>query len=92
MSEKTRQHLSHDVIFHGVKAVSNESAQITGINKIGYIQVKSNTHTLYIGATGVSDNGFPLTTDGELIMTAASLEKLFVSGSGNLAFIGAYSN
>ena len=91
MSEKTRQHLSHDVIFHGKKEFGGTSV-ITGLNKIGYIQVKTTSGQLFIGGEGVTTNGFPLGADSEIIMTAASIDKIYAHGTGILNFIGGYSN
>ncbi len=91
MSEKTRQHLSHDVIFHGSKSFNNESLQITGLNKIGYIQIKPVSGDFFVGGTGVGGDGYPL-GDESIIMTAADLSKIYASGNGQLNFIGGYSN
>lgn len=92
MSEQIKKHLAHDFIFHGVKSVSNASEQITGISNIGYINIKSNTDTMYIGSIGVGSNGYSLEDNSELNMTVSSLDKLYVSGNGSISFVGAYSN
>lgn len=83
--------LSHDIIFHGQKEF-NGTEVITGLSKVGYIQVKATSGELYVGGEGVTTNGFPLGEDGELIMTAASLDKIYAHGTGVLNFIGGYSN
>jgi len=92
MSQQTRQTLSHDFVFHGKKEVSSTSEQITGIGKIGWMHITSNNDTLYIGASGVGDNGLPLAQGGTFPVVAASLDKFYVSGSGSVNFLGAYSN
>lgn len=91
MSEKTLQHLSHSIIFHGNKEFTGNSESVVDFNKIGYIQMKLTSGELFIGAEGVGSDGYPL-ADSELIMTSASLNKIHASGNGAVSWIGSYSN
>lgn len=92
MSQSTLNQVSHPFVFHGQKTVSNVSEQITGINKVGYMQIKSNTDIMYIGASGVGANGFPLANGDSFPVIGASLERYYVSGNGSVSFLGNYSN
>ena len=89
--DQERQKFYFPKVFHGKKTVSNESAQITGLANIGWMHIVSDTDSLYIGASGVSDDGLPLGNGDTFPVTASSLDKWYVSGNGSVSFAGGYT-
>ena len=91
MSDKNRLSVAHPFAFHGTRTVTNESAQITGLNNVGWMSVYSDTNTLYLGASGVGSDGFPIGNGEKEIIPSSNLSQYYVSGNGNLKFYGGYS-
>lgn len=90
--EKAYSYNTHPFVFHGKKTVSNASEQITGLAKIGWMHVVSNSDNMYVGASGVSDNGLPLSQGDTFPILGSDLSKWYVSGNGSVSFAGNYSN
>jgi hypothetical protein len=90
MSDKNRLSVAHPFAFHGTKNVTNESAQITGLNNVGWMHVYSDA-ALYLGASGVGSDGFPIGNGETSTIPSSNLAQYYVSGSGNLSFYGGYS-
>ena len=91
MSERKNSQIAHPFVFHGQKAVTNTSEQITGVNYVGWMHVVSNTTSMYIGASGVGANGLPLAEGDTFPIIGSDLSKWYVSGNGSVSFAGNYS-